>query len=121
MEEHTEVERTYTPGDDSEVPDLRGLDGVARVGGPQTTLLRATYLDTRDLALLRGGVTLRRRTGGEDEGWHAKLPAGTARRELRLPLTDDERPPAALAEAVRGWSRGAALEEVARLETRRTE
>ena len=122
MEEHTEVERTYAPDAGSRLPDLRALDGVATVGEPDTVLLRATYLDSHDLALLRGGVTLRRRSGGDDEGWHAKLPAGQGRRELRLPLTDDERtPPAALTEAVRGWTHGAALEVVATIETRRTE
>jgi len=31
--------------------------------------LVATYFDTTDLALAATGVTLRRRTGGEDAGW----------------------------------------------------
>ncbi len=45
------------------------------------------YFDTpaRDLACNR--ITLRRRTGGDDAGWHLKLPAGPdARTEVRAPL-----------------------------------
>ncbi len=34
----------------------------------------ATYYDTASLSLIRWGVTLRRRSGGGDDGWHMKLP-----------------------------------------------
>jgi hypothetical protein len=34
----------------------------------------ADYYDTDDLRLIRGGITLRRRRGGDDAGWHLKLP-----------------------------------------------
>jgi hypothetical protein len=36
-------------------------------------LLEAVYYDAPDLRQLFEGVTLRRRTGGEDAGWHLKL------------------------------------------------
>lgn len=121
MKEHTEVERTYDPDGVEALPDLRLLDGVVTVGEPDLVVLRATYYDSHDLVLLRAGVTLRRRSGGDDEGWHAKIPAGDGRRELRLPLTDERTPPPELVEAVRGWSQGAALEAVATIETQRTE
>ena len=39
-------------------------------------MLEAVYYDTPNLRLLAEGVTLRRRTGGEDAGWHLKLPVG---------------------------------------------
>ena len=49
--------------------------------------LRATYYDTRHLDLVNAKVTLRRREGGIDDGWHLKLPAGAgARREIGVPL-----------------------------------
>ena len=40
---------------------------------PRATLT-AVYYDTDDLRLARSRVTLRRRTGGGDSGWHLKLP-----------------------------------------------
>src|SRR5947209_11252656 len=64
-----------------------GLPGVAAVLGPDHVALRATYYDTDDLRLYAHGITLRRRTGGDDAGWHAKLPVGPEhRRELHVPL-----------------------------------
>ena len=52
-------------------------------------LLEATYFDTPDLDLAAHGVTLRRRSGGNDAGWHVKIPQGKdTRTEVRLPLDD---------------------------------
>ncbi len=85
--------------------------------------LDATYYDTPGLVLLGAGVTLRRRAGGADEGWHLKLPTGVpeARREQHAPLGDGpERPPAELLDQVAGWTRGIAVAPVARIRTRRT-
>lgn len=84
--------------------------------------LDATYFDTEQLDLLRSKVTLRRRTGGDDAGWHLKLPvsAGT-RLEQRLPLgSDDQTVPLALAQIVAGTARGRTLIPVCRLENERT-
>ncbi|MGT2464242.1 CYTH domain-containing protein [Sinomonas atrocyanea] len=39
------------------------------------------YFDTADLALAAHGMTLRRRTGGTDAGWHLKIALGPGRRE----------------------------------------
>ena len=83
---HHEVERAYAVGPDDALPDLGALPGVASVTEPVTAHLVATYLDTEDLALVRAGVTLRRRTGGADEGWHLKVPAGDGRDEVHRPL-----------------------------------
>lgn len=122
MTTHHEVERTYAPGSDAALPDLRALPQVASIGKPAVVDLAAVYFDTLDLALLRAGVSLRRRTGGEDQGWHLKLPAGTGRDELRLPLESaDQDPPTELVERTRGWTRGAPVVAVATVETRRTE
>jgi len=66
---------------------LPGLDRLPRVAGtsvPQEQVLEAEYYDTGDLRLIRAGITLRRRSGGHDDGWHLKLPlGGRTRREIR--------------------------------------
>jgi inorganic triphosphatase YgiF len=82
-----EVERKYAVDPGTQVPDLTAVSGVAAVGTGEAQELLATYFDTEDLDLLRNGVTLRRRVGGSDEGWHLKEPGGRDRRtETRLPL-----------------------------------
>jgi inorganic triphosphatase YgiF len=117
---HLEIETKYDVDNGFAVPDLTGLDGVAVVDPPVEHLLEAVYFDTADLRLLRGRVTLRRRTGGSDAGWHLKLPAGSARRELHAPLGREmANVPKALREPVAGVLRGAPPSPVATLRTRR--
>ncbi len=58
--------------------ELEELPQVATVSSPKAETLVAEYFDTDDLRLLKAGVTLRRRVGGADEGWHLKLPDGAA-------------------------------------------
>ncbi len=103
------------------LPSLTG-PGVASVTPPDVLHLSATYFDTAGLRLIDAKVTLRRRTGGTDEGWHIKLPVSAdTRRELHFPLDEAEHevPPAVAAEVAR-WTGGEPLRPVARLETRRT-
>lgn len=87
-----ETETKYEAGTEVTLPDLQQLPGVEATRVEQERLT-AEYYDTADLRLLRAGITLRRRTGGHDAGWHLKLPAGPdSRREIRLPAG---RPPGA--------------------------
>ncbi|WP_067490594.1 CYTH and CHAD domain-containing protein [Actinomadura hibisca] len=117
---HLEIEQKYDAAADFAVPDLSGLPGVATVGPPRVHELHATYFDTADLRLAAGGITLRRRRGGDDAGWHLKMPAGPdSKNELRAPLGRSRVVPARLASLVAAYTRGAALEPVATLETRR--
>ena len=117
---HLELETKYDVDDGFVVPELSGLPGVTSVDDPVEHHLEAVYFDTADLRLLRGRVTLRRRTGGPDAGWHLKLPAGAARRELHAPLEQTAtRPPKALLAPVDGILRGAIPGPVATLRTRR--
>jgi len=86
LEASQEVERKYTAPHGFVPPPVPSL-------GAWTPLrrfdLRAEYHDTPGLALARRGFTLRRRTGGEDAGWHLKSPAaGGARTEERLGLDE---------------------------------
>ena len=88
-----------------------GIDG--------TILLAATYYDTFDLRLAKDKVTLRRRTGGKDAGWHLKLPGdGDGRREISAPLGRARAVPAELLELVQALVRTETLHPVATLKTR---
>src|ERR1700684_3462285 len=82
-----ETERKYEASPGATLPRLSALPAVAAESGQETQPLEAEYYDTVDLRLLRAGVTLRRRRGGSDAGWHLKLPAGgSSRDEIRVPL-----------------------------------
>jgi len=142
-----ETEQKYEAEIGAVLPSLEELPQVATVSEPEAVTLVAEYYDTDDLRLLKGGVTLRRREGGSDEGWHLKLPDdaadGTARRtagassrrEIRLSLGQGDRDrldrldrhpddasdpvPEELARLVQVHARGASLVPVARIETHR--
>jgi CHAD domain-containing protein len=114
-----EVERKYQAAEGVGLPDLAGaVDGV-RVDAAKTVELDAVYYDTADLVLAGHGVTLRRREGGSDAGWHLKLPAGVdARDEVRVAATPGELAvPEELALRVRVLTRSAAIEAIMRLRT----
>ncbi|MCM3515202.1 CYTH and CHAD domain-containing protein [Nocardioides sp. P86] len=117
---HHEIERTYSPPPQAPVPDLTELPGVAQVGPPVVTDLEAAYVDTPDLRLVRAGISLRRRTGGTDAGWHLKLPVGEGRDELRRPLTTGTTPPQQLRALVAARVGEEPLVVVATVLTRRT-
>jgi CHAD domain-containing protein len=116
-----ETEIKYDAPPAAGLPDVGQLPRVAGTRGPEEQHLEAEYYDTGDLRLIRAGVTLRRRTGGGDAGWHLKLPmANSTRMEVRRPLGGAARHvPAELASLVRVHTRGAPLTPVARLATAR--
>lgn len=116
-----EIEDKFDVPVDYEIPELAGLPGVADIVGPKTHQLVALYFDTPDLRLASRGITLRRRRGGTDAGWHLKLPkAKGARQEVTHPLTRSAKiVPPELADLVLAYTRGAPLAPVAELDTRR--
>ncbi|MET7940183.1 CYTH and CHAD domain-containing protein [Streptomyces sp. NPDC005302] len=88
-----EIERKYegpaTENGADGLPDLSGVPGVAAVVDKGLAELDATYYDTPDQRLAAASLTLRRRTGGADAGWHLKLPVSEGvRDEIRAPLSD---------------------------------
>jgi len=84
-----EIERKYEATDATRLPDLGRVAGVGSVEHEGVMELDAVYYDTEDLRLAAAEVTLRRRTGGSDAGWHLKLPvAAGVRDEIRAPLSD---------------------------------
>ncbi|MBG6180960.1 CYTH and CHAD domain-containing protein [Arthrobacter sp. CAN_A1] len=119
--EALEIERKYDVGPEDSVPDLAGITGVARVDDGGTVVLEAVYYDLATRDLLRYGITLRRRHGGADEGWHIKFPAAPHRLEVHVPLAAaDEAVPAEVLDLVRVHVRTHPLIPVARLTTTRT-
>ncbi|MEZ2120869.1 MULTISPECIES: CHAD domain-containing protein [unclassified Corynebacterium] len=121
--EFFEVEVKFAVTDATEVPDLTGITGVSAV--PETAVhdLSAVYYDTGDLRLTRSRITLRRRTGGTDAGWHAKLPGDGGRMELHHDLAEDDANtvPEALVESVRSIVRDLPLIPIARVDNQRYE
>jgi inorganic triphosphatase YgiF len=122
LTEHLETELKFEVSLDFAIPELSGLAAGVTVTEPEVRLLVARYFDTRDLRLAAAGITLRRRTGGTDAGWHLKLPVGAGtRRELHAPLGDAATAvPGELASLVASWVEDHPLQVVAVLETRRT-
>ena len=104
------------------LPDLGGLVPTGGRLETGTANLTSVYYDTADRDLLRQHLTLRRRTGDTDAGWHLKVPADKARTEISLPPADGETIPDELATLVTGVALGKPLHQVAALSTvRRTQ
>jgi len=121
--DYLETEQKYDAGADFVLPELGGVPGLGgrRTADPKRIFLSATYFDTEGLDLIKHQITLRRRVGGDDEGWHLKLPVRTdTRQEIRAPLDDSGRVPARLAAQVQDITAGQSLRPIAILDTERT-
>lgn len=120
---HLEVERKFDVPDDGELIPAPSFTGaVAAVSEPISQVLDAVYFDTPTRELAARRITLRRRTGGTDSGWHLKLPAGPdTRTEIRAPLADgdDTTVPGELLDMVLAVIRDRPLAPVARIATSR--
>lgn len=121
---HMEVERKFDVVESTVSPSFEGLAAVTRVEKKPVQSLDAVYFDTPSQDLARHRITLRRRTGGADAGWHLKLPAGPdARTEIHAPIgsPDDsgEGVPAELLDVVLAIVRDRPVEPVARITTQR--
>ena len=117
--DHLETEQKYDADADFVLPELGGR----RPAQPKRIYLSATYFDTDDLDLIKHKITLRRRVGGDDEGWHLKLPVRKdTRQELHVPLDEGAAGsvPARLAAQVEDITAGRPLRPIAILDTERT-
>ena len=81
-----EVEAKFAVADSTPAPDLTRLEEVTRVAETRHHSMSAIYYDTEDLRLTHAKITLRRRTGGNDDGWHIKVPGAAGRTEIRAEL-----------------------------------
>ena len=128
MADHLEIEQKFDVDAGFMLPDLSGVPGCDSVSPPVTHHLSATYYDTEGNRLAASKITLRRRTGGTDEGWHLKLPSSLlpagaqSRREIHAPLADgpEGQVPAQLANLVAEVTAGLPLAPIASLMTERT-
>ena len=140
MADHLEIEQKFDADQDFERPDFTAVMAGVTAAAPILHHLSATYFDTADGRLQAAKITLRRRTGGSDAGWHLKLPAGrplsddaplpdgvSARREVHEPLecggTDGAGAPVVpvrLASRVAEVTGGLPLAPIATLRTERT-
>ncbi|WP_113990706.1 CYTH domain-containing protein, partial [Arthrobacter sp. Hiyo1] len=120
-QESVETERKYDADLETPLPAFEDIAGVEQVADPADHQLEAVYFDTEGLILAKHRITLRRRTGGTDSGWHLKLPAEKDNRvEIHAPLGQPEIVPEELAERLLVFTRGDELRPVARIHTRRT-
>ncbi len=118
---HLEVERKFDVVESTVSPSFEGIAAVARVEKSPIELLDAVYFDTPAQDLARNKITLRRRTGGHDAGWHLKLPAGPdARSEIHAPLGGSaDTVPGELLDIVLAIVRDRPVAPVARISTER--
>ena len=130
---HQEVEKKYVADDGSSCRRWRSWWSGRTAGGisrsrrssraiPCGSGWRPPTSTPRTCGWRRAGLTLRRRTGGDDAGWHLKVPAGRrARSEVRLPLGRGARTvPAPLQKMVWARSLGRPLRPIAEILTDRT-
>ncbi len=121
---YLEVERKFEVVESTVSPSFEGLSSVSRAERSPSQQLDAVYFDTPGHDLAAHHVTLRRRTGGNDAGWHLKLPAGPdARTEVRAPLgdgSDADAVPEELLDVVLAIVRDRPVRPVARITTSRT-
>jgi hypothetical protein len=112
-----EIERKYDVGRGTRLPDLVGVGAIAVMESPTDTDLVAVYYDTDRLDVTRSRRALRRRTGGDDAGWHLKVAPEEAegRTEHRWPLTDDDVVPEDIVHALVAVTSGRPLRPVARV------
>jgi CHAD domain-containing protein len=120
---HTETELTFEGRAVAGEVEAARLPMVARQEPVEAEVLDAVYFDTEFFDLLRRGVTLRRRAGGHDPGWHLKVPDGHgSRREYARPLADGrthDSVPEVLERLACPFTRGRRLRPVAHLLTHR--
>ena len=119
-----EIEHKFSVAALFVLPDI-SLGGTFAVTTEAPITQTALYFDTSDLKLFRWGITLRRRDGGKDAGWHLKLPvesgggARHVRDELQLPLSagTSASVPETFTRLLPGFLRGTTLHHVVTLRT----
>ncbi|MCF4006222.1 CYTH and CHAD domain-containing protein [Corynebacterium uropygiale] len=120
-----EIESKFSVTESAAVPDLTRIHSVDTILEKQSHSLSAVYYDTEDLRLTRARITLRRREGGTDAGWHIKLPGERGRIEIRAelgePVDGEIRVPEEIRAHVRALIRRKELVPIAQVDNERTE
>lgn len=118
---HREVERKFAVAPEFQLPNPASIATIVHIETQQPIALDATYFDTDDLALFRWGITMRRRLGGHDAGWHLKIPVRADRFGVRdeLHLPDQATVPAALVDITSPLLIGRAVQPLVTVQTTR--
>ena len=120
-----EVEAKFAVIDTAVVPDLTRITGVATIAATRTHRMSAIYYDTEDLRLTRSHITLRRREGGSDDGWHLKFPGVGGRLEIHAdtgePVDGLYQIPEEILAQVRALTRREELNPIAQVDNHRVE
>lgn len=120
---HLEEKRKFEVAGAAVMPSFDGLIPTGRVTRRPVLTLHAVYYDTPGRDLTAHRITVCRRTGGTDDGWHLELPDGPdARTEVRAALGPGDRHevPADLRDVVLAIVRDRPLVRVAQIVTTRT-
>jgi CHAD domain-containing protein len=121
VDSHIEIEKKFDVSLSFVLPSLDAAMRGTATDETEVIKQEALYFDTSDLRLAHRGITLRRRSGGADQGWHLKLPVAAGERmEFQEPYTEELSVPEPLSRLVAATTRGAGLSPVARLLNTRT-
>jgi CHAD domain-containing protein len=115
-----EIETKFDVAPDFVIGDLADLATPSGTIEASTVELLNVYYDTTDNDLLRSLLTLRRRTGGADSGWHLKIPGAGFRTELRWPLVGHDTIPDQLRRWIQPFTHGTAIHPTIQLRVVRT-
>ncbi|MBK4137548.1 CHAD domain-containing protein [Corynebacterium macginleyi] len=120
-----EVEAKFAVAESTQLPELTRLESVDHIAETRHHALSAIYYDTEDLRLTHAKITLRRRTGGNDDGWHIKIPSESGRTEIHAelgePVDGKYEVPQELVQQVRSVVRHNELNPIAQVDNNRTE
>ncbi len=119
-ESQREIETKYDVAPDFVLGDPAALAGPDASVDTRTVELTSAYYDTAEQNLRRSYLTLRRRTGDTDTGWHLKVPGAGFRTELHWPLAGNDAPPNELLGLIRPFTGDAPLQQTVTLHTTRT-
>jgi CHAD domain-containing protein len=117
---HREIESKFDVAPDFALGEPADFARPGAAVASRTVNLESTYYDTAEHGLLRSGLTLRRRTGDADTGWHLKVPGAGFRTELHWPLTGSDQPPDELRGLIWPFAGSADLLSTVTLRTTRT-
>jgi CHAD domain-containing protein len=117
---HREIETKFDVAPDFAIGEPAEFAGPGSTVQSQTVQLSSAYYDTAEQNLLRSRLTLRRRTGDTDTGWHLKVPGAGFRTELRWPLAGNDEAPPELVDLVRPFTGAAELRPTVTIKTSRT-
>ena len=106
---HREIETKFDVAPDFVLGDPADFAQPGADVQSRTVQLDSTYYDTAEQDLLRSDLSLRRRSGDADTGWHLKVPGAGFRTELHWPLAGNEQPPDELRRLIRPFTGGADL------------